>query len=271
MFAQVVDKVKPGDEWTGPLTDRTSAVKLFQEAGKTYLDNHQFDAAVRLAEPFAAVAAPGEAEVLRGKASAEWARARQRRDQTGAGARGEAGRGGRGARPVPPGGRGLRRGRRKGAERPRAGRVPLAAAPIAAWEGRELEQASARLEKVLKIEATSDERNQDWYIQREGEGWYPAGRSASRPEGRRRRQRGLPRVHQVPDAVRLPRPLPAGAGGGGAGRPRRGAGGPGAEPQAAAQLRPRSGRGRANPFRAGRIFYNRAQSTSRRGASWARP
>ena len=73
MFTRVVDGVKPGDDWPGKLTDRASVVKLFQEAGKTYLENHQFDSAVRLAEPFAAVAAPGEADVLRGKASSEWA------------------------------------------------------------------------------------------------------------------------------------------------------------------------------------------------------
>ena len=40
------------------LTDRASAVKLFQEAGKAYLDNHQYRQAVRLADSFASAAAP---------------------------------------------------------------------------------------------------------------------------------------------------------------------------------------------------------------------
>ena len=43
------------------------------------------------------------------------------------------------------------------------------------WEARDLEQASARLEAVLKIEPTDDERKQDWYVQREGEANYLLG------------------------------------------------------------------------------------------------
>ena len=79
MLTKVVDKVKPGADWTNPLLDREAAVKLFQEAAKTYLDSRHYDAAVRLAEPFGRVAAPGEAALLRAKASAEWAAAARRR------------------------------------------------------------------------------------------------------------------------------------------------------------------------------------------------
>ncbi len=52
MLTQVVDKIKPGSEWTNPLLDRDAVVKLFQDASKTYLESRHFDLAVRLAEPF---------------------------------------------------------------------------------------------------------------------------------------------------------------------------------------------------------------------------
>ena len=173
MFTRVVDGVKPGDDWPGKLTDRASVVKLFQEAGKAYLENHQFDSAVRLAEPFAAVAAPGEADVLRGKASSEWARSR--RDEAKAAAAD--------AKPAAE-----EQARQLFLQAAAAYAAAAQAAPNdpvpgeylwhsarCSWEARDLEQASARLEAVLKIEPTDDERKQDWYVQREGEAEYLLG------------------------------------------------------------------------------------------------
>ncbi len=210
MFTKVVDGVKPGDAWPGKLTDRPSVVKLFQDASKTYLDNHQFDAAVRLAEPFAVVAGQGEADVLRGKASADWARALPRTGQAGAGRR-QAGRGGSGAAAVPAGGRGLRRRRRPGAERPRTGRVPVAERPLRLGGAR---PAAGVGEAGTGDEIRPDPRRDPPGLVRaaHGRGLVSAGRGAPRPRRRRRRRRGLPAVRDAADALRLPRPLPAGGG-----------------------------------------------------------
>lgn len=174
MLTKVVDKVKPGAEWTNPLLDREAAVKLFQEAAKTYLDSHHFDAAVRLAEPFGRVAAPGEAAVLRAKASAEWARARQeearqagtpeaRRDAEAA------------AREL------FRQASSAYAEA--AGQAPATDQPgeylwlgaHCSWEARDLEPAAAQLDKVLHVEVSEEQAKQDWYTQRQGEGWFLLG------------------------------------------------------------------------------------------------
>ena len=178
MLTKVVDKVKPGAEWTNPLLDREAAVKLFQEAAKTYLDSHHFDAAVRLAEPFGRVAAPGEAAVLRAKASAEWARARQeearqagtpdaRRDAEAA------------AREL------FRQASSAYAEA--AEQAPATDQPgeylwlgaHCSWEAQDLEPAAAQLDKVLHVEVSEEQAKQDWYTQRQGEGWYSAGRGAA--------------------------------------------------------------------------------------------
>ncbi len=173
MFARVVDGVKPGDDWPGQLTDRASVAKTFQEAGKTYLDNHQFDLAARLAEPFAAVAAPGEADVLRGKASAEWARARREETKKAAADVKQAAEDQ--ARQLF-----LQAASAYAAAADQAPNDPVPGEYLwhsarCAWEGRDLAQASARLEAVLKIEPTDEQRKQDWYVQREGEAWYLLG------------------------------------------------------------------------------------------------
>ncbi len=173
MFTRVVDGVKPGDDWPGQLTDRASVVKLFQEAGKTYLDNHQFELAVRLAAPFALVAAPGEADVLRGKASAEWARARRDEAKQAAADAKQAAED---------------QARQLFLQAAAAYAAAAEAAPNdpvpgeylwhsarCTWEGRDLQQASARIDAVLKIEPTDEQRKQDWYVQREGEAWYLMG------------------------------------------------------------------------------------------------
>ncbi len=173
MFARVVDGVKPGDDWPGALTDRASVVKAFQEAGKTYLDNRQYDLAVRLAEPFAAAAAPGEADMLRGKASAEWARAR--RDEAK-----HATADGKQAAEEQARQLFLQAAAAYGSAAAQAPNDPVPGEYLwhsarCTWEGRDLAQAPARLEAVLKIEPTDEERKQDWYVQREGEAWYLLG------------------------------------------------------------------------------------------------
>ena len=173
MFARVVDGVKPGDDWPGTLTDRASVVKLFQEAGKTYRENHQYDLAVRLAESFAKAAAPGEADVLRGKASAEWARARRDEAKQAAADAKQAAE--EQARQLF-----LQAAAAYAAAAEQAPNDPLPGEHLwqcarCCWEGRDLGQASARLEAVLKREATDEERKQDWYVQREGEAWYLLG------------------------------------------------------------------------------------------------
>ena len=173
MFAKVVDGVKPGDDWPGRLTDRASVVKLFQDAGKAYLDNHQFDAAVRLADSFAAVAGPGEAEVLRGKASAAWARFCREQAKQGPAA-GQAGAEAQARQLF------LKAAAAYAAAAEQAPNDPVPGEYLwqsarCSWEARDLPQASARLEQVTKYAPTPEEIKQDWYVQRMGEACYLLG------------------------------------------------------------------------------------------------
>ena len=217
MLTQVVDKVKPGAEWTNPLLDRDAVVKLFQEAGKTYLESRHFDAAVRLAEPFERVAAPGEAAVLRAKACAEGARARQEEARQATTPETQ--------QPAEGAARDLFR-QAATAYAAAAEQAPPTSEPgeylwlsaHCSWDGQDAEQAAAQLDKVLHLEVAEEQTKQDWYMQRQGEGWFLLGEAQPRAQGRRGRQRRLSRVHQVPDALRLSRPLLSGEGGCGAGR-----------------------------------------------------
>ena len=72
MLVLVVDKTKPASAGGSPPPDQSAVLKLFQEAGKTYLEKHDYELALRLAEAFERIGGPGEAEELRAKASAEW-------------------------------------------------------------------------------------------------------------------------------------------------------------------------------------------------------
>ena len=174
MLTKVVEKVQPGAEWTNPLLDREAAVKLFQEAAKTYLDSHLFDAAVRLAEPFGRAASPGEAAVLRATASAEWARARKA----------EARQAGTpdARRDAEAAARGLFR-QAAAAYAEAAEQAPATDQPgeylwlgaHCSWEAKDLEQAAAQLDKALHVEVSDEQAKQDWYTQRQGEGWYLLG------------------------------------------------------------------------------------------------
>lgn len=174
MLTKVVEKVQPGAEWTNPLLDREAAVKLFQEAAKTYLDSHLFDAAVRLAEPFGRAASPGEAAVLRATASAEWARARKA----------EARQAGTpdARRDAEAAVRGLFR-QAAAAYAEAAEQAPATDQPgeylwlgaHCSWEAKDLEQAAAQLDKALHVEVSDEQAKQDWYTQRQGEGWYLLG------------------------------------------------------------------------------------------------
>ena len=185
MFARVVDRPQAGRRLANPLIDRAAVVKLFQEAGKTYLDNHQYEQAVRLAEPFARVAAPGEADVLRARASAEWARARREEAKQAAAPRREAGR--RGApratcssrRPTA-----YAAGGRAGADRPGARRVPLAQRPLQLGGPRPGAGVGPAGRGAARSRSTEEQRKQDWYVQRQGEAWYLLGEARRALEGR---------------------------------------------------------------------------------------
>jgi tetratricopeptide (TPR) repeat protein len=179
MLAIVVDKTKPAQDSAHPLADQAAVLKLFQEAGKTYLDKHNYDLAVRLAEPFEHVGAPGEAEELRAKASAEWARVRQeeaRRAET----------------PV------AKQTAQEAADNlfrqaatAYGAALELSVKPAdkaeflwlsahCSWEGRDLEQAAAKFEAVLHLEAPADQQKEGLYIQRQGEGWFLLGEARRR-------------------------------------------------------------------------------------------
>jgi hypothetical protein len=175
MLALVVGKTKPGEGDA----DQAAVLKLFQEAGKTYLDKHNYDLAVQLAEPFERVGAPGEAEELRAKASAGWAQVRQE----------EA----------------------KRAETPEAKQTAQEAANTlfrqaataynaaaekasksddkseflwlgahCSWEGGDFEQAAAKFDAVLQLEASDDQQQEGPYVQRQGEGWFLLGEARRR-------------------------------------------------------------------------------------------
>ena len=174
MLALVVDKVKPGAEWTNPLLDRDAVVKIFQEAGKAYLESRHFDLAVRLAEPFERVAAPGEAAVLRAKACAEGARAHQEEARQAT------------APEVKQAAEGAARDLFRQAATAYAAaaeQAPPTSEPgeylwlsaHCSWDGQDAEQAAAQLDKVLHIEVSAEQAAQDWYMQRQGEGWYLLG------------------------------------------------------------------------------------------------
>ncbi|HVS37148.1 MAG TPA: tetratricopeptide repeat protein [Gemmataceae bacterium] len=173
MFARVVDGVKRGDAWPGQLTDRAAVVKLFQDAGKAYVESRQFDAAVRLAEPFAVVAPPGEADVLRGKASSEWARSRRDEAKQAVGDAKKAAQ--EQARQLF-----LQAAVAYAAAAQQAPNDPVPGEYLwhsarCSWEGRDLEQASAKLTQVVNRPATPEEQQQDWYVQRQGEACYLLG------------------------------------------------------------------------------------------------
>ena len=179
MLALVVGKTTPSEEGAHPPADQPAVLKLFQEAGKTYLDKHNYDLAVRLAESFGRVGAPGEAEELRAKASMEWARVRQdearraetpeakqtaqdaadhlfRQAATAYGAASELS-----AKPAD-----------------KAEFLWLSA--HCSWEGRDLEQAAAKFAAVLHLEAPEDQQKESPYIQRQGEGWFLLGEARRR-------------------------------------------------------------------------------------------
>lgn len=43
------------------------------------------------------------------------------------------------------------------------------------WDGQDLEQAAAQLDKVLHCEVSEEQAKQDWYMPRQGEGWFLLG------------------------------------------------------------------------------------------------
>ena len=178
MLVLVGDKTTPAADGSNP-SDEAEVLKLFQVASKTYLEKQDFELALRLAEPFKRVGAPGEAEELRAKASAAWAQVRQDEAQH--------------------------------AEKPEAKlaaqeaandlfRQAAAAYGAAAeqtqkpadkaeflwlsahcsWDGRDFEQAAAKFETVLHLEVPDDQQKEPRYIQRQGEGWFLLGESRRR-------------------------------------------------------------------------------------------
>jgi hypothetical protein len=174
MLTLVVDKVKPGDVWTNPLLEKTAVVKLFQDAGKAYLDNRQFDAAMRLAAPFALVATPPEADVLRAKASAEWARARAAEATTAATA--EASQAAKAdAQQLF-----LQAAAAYAVAAEQAPTLPVPGEYLwlsarCSWEARDLDQAGARLEQVIHLPLTDDQMKEEWCVERLGEAYFLLG------------------------------------------------------------------------------------------------
>ena len=179
MLALVVDKTKPTATGANPSPDQAAVLKLFQEAGKTYLEQHNYELAVRLAESFERVGAPGEAEELRAKASAEWARVRQEeaRHAETPEAKQTAQEAANDLFHQAATAYGLAA---EQSQKPADKAEFLWLSAHCSWEGGDFEQAAAKLETVLHQEATEDQQKESGYIQRQGEGWFLLGESRRR-------------------------------------------------------------------------------------------
>ncbi len=179
MLAVVVEKTKPADVGANPSADQAAVLNLFQEAGKRYLEQHDYDLAVRLAESFERVGGPGEAEELRAKASAGWARVRleeaRRADtpeskQTAQEAANELFHRAAAAYGVAS----------EQTQKPADKSEFLWLSAHCSWEGGDFEKAAVNLETVLHQEATEDQQKEAGYTQRQGEGWYLLGEARRR-------------------------------------------------------------------------------------------
>ena len=178
-----------------------------------------FDAAVKLAEPYSqGVAAPGDADVLRAKASSEWCASAARRP-TPLDAGGETG--GRGTRPATfslQAAACLRRRGRESPRRPRARRVPPGKCPVQLGRPRAGNRRRPSLETGASDGADRrgdpTQESPGWYVQGEGEAWYLLGEVTRGAGGganvaeRAPGERGVSESASIFDAVRLPRPPP---------------------------------------------------------------
>lgn len=78
-YEQAVRDVRRPEEWDGALVDLKQARTAFEVGCQAYRDRGDFERALRLAELYDRLAAPGQGPYLRGQAAEEWARALRER------------------------------------------------------------------------------------------------------------------------------------------------------------------------------------------------
>jgi tetratricopeptide (TPR) repeat protein len=76
LLAGAVEGLKGPEGWANPLLDLARAREAFERIAAALRGDGRFDLAVRLARSYEKLAAPPRAQVLRGEASAAWARSR---------------------------------------------------------------------------------------------------------------------------------------------------------------------------------------------------
>ncbi len=175
MLTLAVDQAKAGEN----NAEQAAVLRLFQQAGKTYLEKHNYDLAVRLAGPFERVGAPGEAQELRAKAYAEWARVRAeeaRRAETPAA-----------KQTAQEAANDLFRqaaaafgAASEQSQNPAEKAEFLWLSAHCSWDGGDFEEASAKLETILHHGVSEAEQKEAAYLQRQGEGWFLLGEARRR-------------------------------------------------------------------------------------------